>query len=243
MPEVSKNWLTVIAARTPRWSIPVIAIVVIFLIFFFVSFAADCEQRTVGKGMLEADRTVGCGVGAKQTDRARKTHVTGQPGTDDSIDPEQSDSPPLPLEFRFSKSGREESRATNRLSLIGGESDLLGEMPDSTWGYFYDGSFSTVWRRGEIHDLTVRNRSPDLRFEVQKRSSGRIYIGGYMRGDIARSLAARPQASEAIKLYSKRYLPTDAFVTIPLERIVGVEMTEITLPRNHTIPVMVLTIN
>lgn len=226
-----------ISKKLSAWQLIFLILIMIGLIFLFGERTAACTKRTGPVG-TSVDRTSDCPTVKEGT--APSDAETAEANLE-SLGREQVLGKPKPsIELTFDVSGRQTMRRDNGLSLIEGETDLLGEMPEKTWGYINDGSLVTVWRARTLNTLTVRNHAPDLRFELQKRNGGVVYVVGFIRGDIARSIHDKASFTGTMKVSAKRYRPTDALVAIPIERIQTIDSDEIAMNAGRYIRVLVI---
>jgi hypothetical protein len=218
----------------------VLVLAIAGLVFVFVERTEACTIRT-GPADLSVNRTADCPT-AEET-LAPDGRETTEANVESLKQATSSGKSKPDLEMTFDGNGRQNMRRDNRLSLIEGDSDLLGDMPERTWGYINDGSLVTVWRARTLNVLTVRNHAPDLRFEIQKRHDGDVFVVGFIRGDIARSISSKTNFAGSIKVSAKRYRATDALVAIPIGRIRTIESDEIALTAGRYIRVLVIGIS
>jgi hypothetical protein len=237
MEQAMGNFGIEFAKKLAAWQIMVLILAIAGLVFVFVERTEACTIRT-GPADLSVNRTADCPT-ADET-LAPDGRETTEANVESLKQATSSGKSKPDLEITFDGNGRQNMWRDNSLTLIEGDSDLLGEMPARTWGYINDGSLVTVWRARALNTLTVRNKAPDLRFELQKRDDAKIFIVGFIRGDIARSIADKTNYAGTLKVSAKRYRSTDALVAIPIERIRTIESDEIALTAGHYIRVLVV---
>jgi hypothetical protein len=215
----------------------------------YVAMTPACASRSII--ILENNRSSECSANPeeqKPTLTLPKGAKARQPGNSFAPVPIGShsapteDKAPRPAEHAQiirSVDGQRELREKLGLTLIEAE-DFLVPAPDGIYGFVYAGTFASYWK--DQNGPQIRNVQNPIYFELQKRSTGVSYIVGYMRADTAKNITEGNSGPVDIKIYSKRYRPTDVVVAVPVANIIKVAQSEITFRDAGIIPVLELSL-
>lgn len=205
-------------------------IAVVFTIcIVLLTFATSASCARISVRDIVWDGKGECKAGDKPDPEASSTPTddwSAAPTDDATEPPEQQAAPETEeIELYFERNAATIVRSEHRLDLIGAN-DPLRDMPPATYGYVFPGSFVSFGRANPAK-VRVRRIAKAGDFEIHHRRSGRKYVLGYVRRDIARCLQERRKCPKTIELAPSPIRNEYVLAVVPFGTIDSLALTDV----------------
>ncbi|MBB4614114.1 hypothetical protein [Novosphingobium taihuense] len=147
--------------------------------------------------------------------------------SDDATEPAEPQAAPETeeIDLYFERNAATIVRSEHRLDLIGAN-DPLRDMPPATFGFVFPGSFVSFGRANPAK-VRVRRIAKAGDFEIHHRRSGRKYVLGYVRRDIARCLQERRKCPKTFQFAPSPIRKEFVLAVVPFGKIRSLALTDL----------------